>query len=270
MELSMLATKKITRENLYYGEYKYRIEFSCTGLRWYRKKASKEAFLEKVDQMIEEISELSSKDYWDSLSDREKRLLRIRWGGNTSYFNDDNARRYVNSINLSRDFLEDIVDFHKRHRKSKVTFRTTYGSAATDKLIAYTNDLNLVEDSQKIHSNHKNAGVIIEEVTSVFPTGVKYFKKEPPAKMRVYFKNYCGNPELKEELSDFFSRTKEAKPSQALCESLSWPSKSMIRLWFFATHFFDCDDDSIVSYFALMFPQLIGKVYHLEKNPENL
>jgi hypothetical protein len=169
-------------------------------------------------------------------------------------------------FNVNRDYLEDIVDFKRNHRDKAIAFRQERG---LDKIQAYTNDVEIVKDAFRIKNTYDNAKLTVEEVANTFPEGVKYFKEDPPAKMRVHFNDYYGPTEIKQELTELFSRL-DATPSRSLKETLNYQWKGVSNCWLGKTLFFDCNDESTISYFSLMFPHLVGKIYRLEKKPENL
>ena len=76
---------------------------------------------------------------------------------------------------------------------------------------------------------------------------------------------------FREDFNDTLKRQSQLNPSSAL---RIWMSKDSKRygLWTFrytsAAHFIDYDDESTLSYLALMHGEVLGKKYKLEKRPD--
>ena len=99
------------------------------------------------------------------------------------------------------------------------------------------------------------------------------FVDEPKHKFRVYLKSKRVEDGFLEELKSTMERQKQLYPSNAL---RSWMSRDNKRwgIWHFrwtsAAHFIDYDDESTLSYLALMYGDILGKKYKLEKRPDNI
>lgn len=103
--------------------------------------------------------------------------------------------------------------------------------------------------------------------------GIKHFVDEPKHKYRVYLKSKRVEDNFHNELKNTIDRQKELHPSNAL---QSWMNRDNKRwgIWHFrwtsAAHFIDYDDESTLSYLALMHGEVLGKKYKLEKRPDIL
>lgn len=97
--------------------------------------------------------------------------------------------------------------------------------------------------------------------------GIKYFVNEPEHKYRVYLKSRRIEKSFYYELADMFKRMPGLFPSVALQR---WLKHSTSWRWQFTSsgHFIDYDDESTLSYLALMHGDMLGKKYKLEKRPD--
>jgi hypothetical protein len=99
------------------------------------------------------------------------------------------------------------------------------------------------------------------------PTGVIYFKRhDPPATNRTYLKSKRVTNEEKKELLDYFNRTPSIYPSRALASWINYPSSYGIS-YSSQSHFVDYDYEGTQMMLHLLFPNLVGKSYKLEKKP---
>jgi len=97
--------------------------------------------------------------------------------------------------------------------------------------------------------------------------GIKHFVGEPKHKYRVYLKSKRIDEDFPKEMLDLFKRMPGLHPSPAfigwLRQRQSWKWR-----WASASHFIDYDDESTLSYLALMYGNMLGKKYKLEKRPD--
>ena len=72
------------------------------------------------------------------------------------------------------------------------------------------------------------------------------------------------------ELNNLFSRSTSLHPSPALKHWAKTPYDSYAwrQRWTSSSHFIDYDDESTLSYLALIHGDMLGKRYKLEKRPE--
>jgi hypothetical protein len=97
--------------------------------------------------------------------------------------------------------------------------------------------------------------------------GVKYFVKEPKHKFRVYLKSKRVEENFPIEFKNLLDRNAELHPSPGLYAWLKLQNNWKWR-WASAGYFIDYDDESTLSYLALMHGEMLGKKYKLEKRPE--
>jgi hypothetical protein len=103
--------------------------------------------------------------------------------------------------------------------------------------------------------------------------GVKHFVRKPNHKFRVYLKSRRVEGTFAVDLHETFKKNKQLHPSPALKH---WAKGSAIQgnqhSWRYrysnASHFIDYDDESTLSYLALIYGDMLGKRYKLEKRPE--
>jgi len=98
-------------------------------------------------------------------------------------------------------------------------------------------------------------------------SGVKHFVGEPKHKYRVYLKSRKVEETFSRELQSLFKRTPSLHPSNSLSIWLTRHSHWKYR-FSSASHFIDYDDESTLSYLALMHGEMLGKKYKLEKRPD--
>ena len=153
------------------------------------------------------------------------------------------------------DLIEEIINFKNKHFGKSITFR-----GEGDKLAVFTNDLQVVSEMPTIQPNASLTQVILN------PIGIKYFKNKPPSKYRVYLRDRKITEETRDLLRDFCNRD-IAKPCDSLVRTLK--STSTWK-WSYLNkgQFIDYEDDTTLSYMGLMFPELIGKTFKLEKKTD--
>jgi hypothetical protein len=99
--------------------------------------------------------------------------------------------------------------------------------------------------------------------------GVKLFVNDPPNKYRVYLKSRRVSDTFVDELKELLQRTPTLHPSTALKAWLTGTNRFSWRYKFSsASHFIDYNDESTLSYLALIHGEMLGKKYKLEKRPE--
>jgi hypothetical protein len=99
--------------------------------------------------------------------------------------------------------------------------------------------------------------------------GVKLFVNDPPNKYRVYLKSRRVADTFVDELKELLQRTPTLRPSTALKSWLTGSNRFSWRYKFSsASHFIDYNDESTLSYLALIHGEMLGKKYKLEKRPE--
>lgn len=103
--------------------------------------------------------------------------------------------------------------------------------------------------------------------------GIKHFVDEPKHKYRVYLKSKRVEDGFLEDLKATIGRQPGLFASNALKRWINRDAKRW-GIWHFrwtsAAHFIDYDDESTLSYLALMHGEVLGKKYKLEKRPETI
>ena len=225
----MLEPKKIAREKLYFNKYKYRINATMDELRWF---------------------------------------YPVWWMDKKGYMSHDGS--------ITPDVLrivEPLVEFMKRYRMVPKHMREAEIRKSHGSFTVYTNSTEIIEELYDIiDTNDKCYKVKTDftEVEEIVPEGVKYFAKTPPGNYRVYFKEIYGAPNsLKEDLIEFFDRQKSFRPSGLLKRSLYNKRFNFRNFWVEKQHYFDCDNKADISYFMLMHPEIVRKIYKLEQKPKD-
>lgn len=191
---------------------------------------------------------------------------------------------YVSSID---DYLEKLESSNFRWRKlDKIEVKNNLG-----KITQFIDFKNFVKQNSKdftiriegdtagIFSNDLNkllelkqiAGIDVdftEAITSTY-SGIKYFVREPKHKYRIYFKSKLAEINTIQDLKEILSKNKQLHPSKAL---IAWLYRTRQSSWHYryisSAFSIDYDDESTISYLALMLGDLLGHKYKLEKHPE--
>ena len=102
--------------------------------------------------------------------------------------------------------------------------------------------------------------------------GVKHFVRKPNHKFRVYLKSRRVEGTFAIDLNDMFKKNKSLYPSPALKHWAKGSVHNTQHSWRYrfsnASHFIDYDDESVLSYLALIYGDMLGKRYKLEKRPD--
>lgn len=132
----------------------------------------------------------------------------------------------------------------------------------------YSNDLELLKS---IRDSISGIDVRITEAKISSYVGVKHFSKKPKHNFRVYMKSKRVDKDFAASLKDLFKNSKSLYPSPALkfwANNASLDNRSWKYRWTSASHFIDYNDESTLSYLALVHGEILGKRYKLEKRPE--
>lgn len=122
----------------------------------------------------------------------------------------------------------------------------------------FSNDLALLKKAPSTVSPIK-----IYQV-EVLPAGIKYFKRSVPAPYRVYFNEAKVNTEIKQDILSYIERTDGVEASTALMMWLKRPYR-WSHTWCSKTFFINYSDSGQLTMMHLLFPEVIGKNYKLEK-----
>lgn len=164
------------------------------------------------------------------------------------------------SILQNLSTIEKYIEFKNLIKKDNSISLRTEGDTAG----IFSNDLNKLKELKNLGNCKVD---ITEALTSQF-SGVKYFVNEPKHKYRVYFRSKYVDVNFHGEFGEFLSKNKNIYPSKALDR---WVNKVRQSNWHFrylsGTFFIDYDDDSVLSYLSLMYGEILGKKFKLEKRP---
>ena len=133
-----------------------------------------------------------------------------------------------------------------------------------DKLSICTNNLSILDGIKAVAK--ENMKLVTASV--VYDVGVKYFVRQPKHKFRVYLKSVRITPDTKTELIKFLSEHENMFPSKTLGRWMASANfTASYHRFMSSTWYVDLDDDTYISYLHLMFGDVFGKTYSLEKRP---
>ena len=222
------------KENTYYNKYNYRAKFEIMGLRYTDHAKNKNDLYERIN---------------------ESGYRKIRA---------DTKALIMEKINELNNFIE----WRNAHKKSgKVGFRLEYDTASV-----YGNDLELL-------LTLKDLGLVTVKITEVKVeqfAGTKYYVNKPKHNYRIYLKTAYidNNSNFVPDLYNTIKNSKELVPSNALKDWLNdfvkrpIASRSSWRYHYSSSSYsIDYDNESTLSYLMLMYGDMLGKRYKLEKRP---
>lgn len=222
------------RDTDYYNKYKYRARFYLFGVRytWYSKTSA----------------------------DFIRRINNTKKNGYLSIRKEDRTQILANI-----DTITSFIDWRDARKQDKTaSIRVEHNTVAV-----FSNDLELLKSLENLGPE---LTVDYTETKLGAFVGVKYFVKEPKHKYRVYFKSKVIDGTFVVQLKDLITRTKELYPSESLRLWLHRYTLNYTFSWKYrytnSNHFIEYDDESTLSYLALMHGEFLGKRYKLEKRPE--
>ena len=221
------------RDTLYYNQYDYRLRFFIPGSRY---------------------------TYWCKKPEDLDVKLAGKSRGYASIRKED-----IQKVTENLTALKEIVKLTKeRKEKKEFSMRLEY-----DTLAIFANDLSILETIKNRLGQQYVQDCTLAETAGF--SGVKYFVEEPKHKYRVYLKSRRVEDNFHIELRDLLARQKSLYPSNALRR---WYNNDGRRygIWYFrwtsSAHFIDYDEESTLSYLAIMYGDMLGKKYKLEKRPD--
>jgi hypothetical protein len=222
------------RDQYYYNKYEYRARFMLVGVRytWYLK----EDIQELIDRLDAPVT-----------------------GYNRIGYDRDEVRE-----NLTK--LEAFLKWRNSIKNKKTsTVRVEHNTVAV-----FSNDLQELHDIETLIP-----GIVVDYTQAQTSNyiGIKHFARQPKHNYRVYLKSKRVEGSFAEDLHNLFKKNKKLYP----CPSLKHWAKGSVTsniatTWRYrfssATHFIDYDDESVLSYLALLYGNMLGKRYKLEKRPD--
>jgi hypothetical protein len=221
------------RDQYYYNKYEYRARFMLVGVRytWYLK----EDIQELIDRLDAPVT-----------------------GYNRISYDRDEVRE-----NLTK--LEAFLKWRNSIKNKKTsTIRVEHNTVAV-----FSNDLQELHDIETLIP-----GVVVDYTQAQTSNyiGIKHFARQPKHNYRVYLKSKRVEGSFALDLHNLFKKSKDIFPCDSLKHWAKGSVTSNIATWRYrfssATHFIDYDDESVLSYLALMHGDMLGKRYKLEKRPE--
>jgi len=224
------------RDGDYYNKYEYRARFNLVGVRytWYIKS--------NIQELVDRLDAPTVGLSYHRIS-----------------YERDEVRE-----NLSK--LEKFIHWRNDIKKKKtVSIRVESNTVAI-----FSNDL---AELQNIINYIPGIEIDYTQVQKSDFIGVKHFVRQPKYKFRVYMKSKRIEGSFAVDLNNTFEKNKELHPSPALKH---WAKGSVINgnqhSWRYrysnASHFIDYNDESTLSYLALLYGDMLGKRYKLEKRPD--
>lgn len=221
------------RDQHYYSKYEYRARFNLVGVRytWYIK--------DNIQELVDRLEAPSSSYH---------RLAYER----------DEVRK-----NLT--ILASFLKWRNELREKKTsTIRIEHNTVAV-----FSNDL---QELKNITTAIPGIEIDITQAQTSNYIGVKYFVRKPKHGYRVYLKSRRVEGAFAEDLHKLFKKNKDLHP----CFSLKHWAKGSISSkqvsWKYrfssSTHFIDYDNESVLSYLAILHGDMLGKRYKLEKRPD--
>jgi len=221
------------RDTLYYNKYEYRLRISIPGIRY--------TYWCKKPEELDEKLNTPMKSYY-----------KVR-------------KEDVQTVTENLIPLKEVIAIvNERKKDSNYSCRLE-----SNTLAIFSTDLAVLEAFKKRIGEKFALDCTLAQTNGY--SGIKYFVNEPKHKYRVYLRSRRVDDSFQAELRDMLKLQKKLNPSNALkfwCNA----DKNNHHHWWFrwtsAAHFIDYDDESTLSYLALMHGNILGKKYKLEKRPE--
>jgi len=217
------------RDEDYYNKYTFRVRFTLPGARYTW--------------------------YCKTPEDLDKRI---------SYSNIRPQDR--NAVLTKQQIIKNFIAWRNLRRKEKTaTIRVEHNTVAV-----FSNDLQMLKDLEKIDPTLEYDYTQVQKAEY---SGTKHFVNEPKHKFRIYLKSRRVTTDFAKDLLDLINRTPALYPSDALKIWLKAASKQGSQSnWRYrycsSSYSINYDDESTLSYLALMHGDMLGKRYKLEKRPD--
>jgi hypothetical protein len=220
------------RDQHYYNKYEYRARFNLVGVRytWYIKSDIQE-LVERLEAPVTSYHRLA--------------------------YERDEVRE---NLAILASFLKWRNDLKE---KKNSTIRIEHNTVGV-----FSNDL---QELKNITTSIPGIEVDYTQAQISNYIGIKHFMRKPKHKFRIYLKSRRVEGTFAEDLHTMFKKNKSLYPSPAL-KHWAKGSKGNQSSWRYrfsnASHFIDYDDESVLSYLALLHGDMLGKRYKLEKRPD--
>ncbi len=166
---------------------------------------------------------------------------------------------------LHKDALKTIIQLQLDRKKSK-----DLGLRIESETVAiFSNDLSKLQDIATVLGSSYTPDYT--QVQTSQYAGIKHFVDEPKFKYRVYLRSKRIEPGFAKEMLDLIQRLPDLEPSNALLIWLKDASVNTVS-WRYrfcsSSYSINYNDESTLSYLALMHGEILGKKYKLEKRPD--
>ena len=222
------------RDNQYYNkfEYRLRVKIPCVRYTWWCKKPQ---------------------DLDEKLTGNIKKFGTIR---------KDDKQTVLDHL----EGLKAIIVLQKDKKAKNLSIRIESSTVAI-----FSNDLAELKAFEKVLGT-KYSCDFTQVQTSQY-AGIKHFVNEPKHKFRVYLRSRRVDEEFPKKFKEMIDRQPSLHPSPALSYWLV-ADRSGFGAWRYrwssSSYFIDYDDESTLSYLGLMYGDMLGKKYKLEKRPDNI
>jgi len=220
------------RDQHYYNKYEYRARFNLVGVRytWYIKSDIQE-LVERLEAPVTSYHRLA--------------------------YERDEVRE---NLTILASFLKWRNELKE---KKNSTIRIEHNTVGV-----FSNDL---QELKNITTSIPGIEVDYTQAQISNYIGIKHFMRKPKHKFRIYLKSRRVEGTFAEDLHTMFKKNKSLHPSPALkhwAKGSSGNQNSWRYRFSNASHFIDYDDESVLSYLALLHGDMLGKRYKLEKRPD--
>jgi len=203
-----------------------------------------------------------------------KVVFKIPHIGRTRYCKDFNSFKDRIAFLRSKGWITSDFTFTKIRKETfenyflwKSNFDTCSSSIRIDmhSLTIYSNDLEMLKNTANYFEHYHP---IYKQVISNAPPGVKYFKRTPPTKYRVYFKNTRVSDSFYHDLKEFIARYENSSTKFYLSKSLKfwlYHNTAWSKNWIRSNDNIGYDNESDYTILALSLSEALGKKFKLEK-----
>ena len=220
-----------TRLNLYFDKYKYRFNLTIFDIHWFKSIKTRRQYLERLVRVVND--------------------------------NDHNS--------FSDEFIRSFINWRISSDESKFIVRTH-----CDNVSIYTNDINVIQSLYDIYTTEELISLKpkfhYSELVQGYDKSVIYHVN-PKYKYRIYLKSRRYTRDEAMDLYHYLT-SKNIKIGQGLSNWFYFyqnPTGSYSRLvsakgyWAFDHHYFDFDDDKLITMIYLKFSNTIRKVCEIHK-----
>lgn len=188
---------------------------------------------------------------------------------------------WTRSAKTYQDVLEHINRYKQYHAPNR-----NYNLAELKKYVEWRNNnkdnigVRIEGNSVSIFANdidwlEKELAALVPDAkfyrVQMYEDNTLYFLKEPKFKYRVYFKSGSAPKDFLQSVSHFIEQYKDNKKVK-VCNSLVIGAKTGGPKYRFSylhsSYHIDYVDEAMLTIIHMLFPNLVGKVYKLEKRPK--